>query len=238
MQLLDLPPELLTSITSHLRFPETTLLRATCRVFATLIPPQASDWQTLLAAEDGAWARRRNRLACVYCARLLPAARFTDREKSRKKAFRACVACWDEVLRVWNGATKAAAARCPRKGGSARREVRVDGWNGVCGCCEGVFVRWGGRDAARSVCCACAGERLEKAGWQMGEAARLWRDLEKVERPASGTYWDFDWELQEGREGQVYWDWGYGYCSCCVSVEPQTWRDEWRGINIRRVEDL
>ncbi|KAB2579274.1 Cytochrome P450 3A12 [Lasiodiplodia theobromae] len=96
--LLTLPPELLNLTLSHLRFPDSYHLRATCRLFASLIPalPPAEqpDWRLLLDAEKGRWARKRNRLTCVHCARLLPATRFTDKAKSwRNGEWRACDAC-------------------------------------------------------------------------------------------------------------------------------------------------
>lgn len=245
MPLLDLPPELLNLIVSHLDFPDTNHLRGSCRAFASMIPAQPlPNWEVLVEAEEGAWARKRNRLACVYCARLLPATRFTDMEKSRSKLWRACAECSREALEELNpGSTwtwpnyAGVAAGCMRRRTAFSRERRVEvgRQRGVCGCCGNAFERWGKMTADRAVCRGCEGDLWERRAGELAETNALWRDLLGGDKRefARRVYWDFEWELQEARLGFVEWDWGYGYCPCCLDDEPfRGWREGWRGVNV------
>lgn len=255
--LLTLPPELLNLTLSYLHFPDSYHLRATCRLFASLIPglPPASqpDWQLLLEAEKGQWARKRNRLACVHCARLLPATRFTDKAKSwRNGAWRACDECracpesrGARVLCLgeWEGERR---RKCGRMRGSGVREVVVGGVEkGVCGCCESAFERWGGRDArARSLCVGCSREQDEREHVGMREAEVVWKGVwiggsgggqgkVHLERWID---WDGYWQLEEARiePGNNRWD--GCYCDYCFDEPFTGWREVWKGLNIIKRE--
>ncbi|GME57583.1 hypothetical protein B0T10DRAFT_497862 [Neofusicoccum parvum] len=239
--LLRLPVELHHLIIARLVFPETTHLRATNRHFASLIPPQPSTYLDLAAADSGAWATRRRRLACAYCARMRPARRFADAQKERAAAERACRDC-EESYRAavrW----PARWPYVPRETAPTRytddRRVVVGGvgvdWVavGVCKWCRNGFARWGGRTADRRVCRECPERPWAEVTEETG---RLFRDLERLEK---GAWWswewdDFNWWDMEDLRCPMYdywFEWDMEYWD-----GRQVWADEHRGVYIRARE--
>lgn len=241
--LLTLPPELLLLILTHLPddFPTPTHLRATCRALAALIPAQPTtppDWRRLVAAEDGAWALKRNRLACAGgCARLRHAARFTDREKSRaseaSRAWRRCVDCCRREGEERGWTTEAWLERGTVV--SAVRRVVVEGAGRVCKGCGNGYL-WDGVGGDAGFCRRCERERWAGKRAVMGEGGRVWRDLRRVAGKRGGG-WGMDggceWELWDARAEMRQGDYGYGYCACCLDDGPFVgWREGWRGVNV------
>jgi hypothetical protein len=116
--LVGLPTELQLMVISYLTLSTSQNLRATCRYFHALFPPQDTV-RALLSLEKSRAAQEENVFTCVVCVRLRAAGKFADASrkgpwntKGDKRETRFCIQCGvkpppgaDRKLRYWKGQT-------------------------------------------------------------------------------------------------------------------------------------
>jgi protein-arginine kinase activator protein McsA len=240
--LLRLPTELQLLLVSHLVFPDTAHLRATCSTFASLIPAQLSDYKTLLDAEDGAWARKRNRLTCVFCARMRPSTCFTDAQKAGRRDWRCCHDCAISyadgyTYRVYYDISSTLPRHAHRTNFSPVRKPQVNGKEkAICKNCHNAFGQWGKLPADRGVCIGCAVENFEQEELGIMQLEGYMKDLNK----ACGRdvlWWPMEWSEMVVVRGELTWEeCGLYGCFCDYCTDEQElprWRDGRRGVQVR-----
>ncbi|KAI5458982.1 hypothetical protein BGZ63DRAFT_406301 [Mariannaea sp. PMI_226] len=217
----DLPSELLMVIITYLELPDIVHMQVTCRRFATLIPEQTLDLAGLVASEDSAWALKRRRLACIFCARLRRASAFTDKQKMKKPKSRCCIECQDAYFQMNGGFGGRGDDDYPLNRGRTRlrseyRKLNIDGLEkGICQSCHNCFDRWGCSNAGRGICKECFLDHNRES--RMAEANRLAHDLRHIGQQGYGNWAsdEFDGEdfdaIRDNREFEwcywYWWDW-------------------------------
>ncbi|KAF2135485.1 uncharacterized protein K452DRAFT_293176 [Aplosporella prunicola CBS 121167] len=231
--LLRIPAELLFLIIADLDFPGLTHLRATCRTFASIIPPQYWDHEVLASADDSLWAVKHNRLTCAWCERMRPATLFTDKQKIRSASSRACIDCLlppdyncDYIV------PKNAHRTCFSRERKPKMEERK---NNICQYCHNVFPRWGCRDALRAVCCECFNEDWETTDKRIREILTVENCLKKIGpgfcHGQGNEYDSWDLEVLRSTDPDYLGYMAFGCCSYWLGDdEIPTWREEWRGV--------
>lgn len=238
--LFRIPTELLFLIIADLDFPGLTHLRATCRTFASIIPPQQWDYEVLASADDSLWAVKHNRLTCAWCERMRPATFFTDKQKIQTAGYRTCIDCLLPSDDVFYNLDYAVPKNAHRTCFSRERKLYVDERkNNICQYCHNAFPRWGCRDAMRAVCCGCFNEEWDATDKRIAEVLTVENSLKRI---GPGLYCGqaSEYSLQDLRTLRSYYPDYLGwiassYCSCCLpDDEIPAWREGWRGVTITK----